>query len=95
MNDLNPMTCTQIFVSGKNKGQQCSLPIVCIKNNLCVRHNNIRLAQNYKKYGNYGNPDQAELWVKWIMDVDKSIDKSINNSGENNNEKSGENNNQK
>ena len=59
MNDLNSMICTQIFVSGKNKGKQCSLPIACIKNNLCVRHNNIRLVQNYKKYGNYGNPDQA------------------------------------
>ena len=67
MNNLNPDICTQILVSGKNKGHQCSLPIACTKNNLCVRHNNIRRVQNYKKYGNYGNPDQAELWVKWVM----------------------------
>lgn len=78
MNESNSMKCTQILVSGKNKGQQCSLQIACTKNNLCVRHNNKRLVQNYKKYGNYGNPDQAELWVKWVMNVDNSVD----NSGE-------------
>ena len=89
MNNFNTMICTHIIVSGKNKGKQCALQIACTKNNLCVRHNNIRLAKNYKKHGNYGNPDQAELWVKWIMDVDKSIDKSIDNvkSDENNNQK--------
>ena len=83
MNELNSIICAQILVSGKNKGQQCSLQIVCTKNNLCARHNNLRLVQNYKKYGNYGNPDQAELWVKWVINVDKSAD----NSGDKNNEK--------
>jgi len=84
MNELNSIICTQILVSGKNKGQQCSLQIVCTKNNLCVRHNNIRLAKNYKKHGNYGNPDQAELWVKWVMNVDKSADNSGDKNNENN-----------
>jgi len=61
--------CIQILTSGKNKGTHCSKSIVCSNNNLCVRHNNMRIANNYKKHGNYGNPDQTALWVNWVMDV--------------------------
>ena len=57
------------------KIKESNVQIACTKNNLCVRHNNIRLAKNYKKHGNYGNPDQAELWVKWVMNVDNSGEK--------------------
>jgi hypothetical protein len=84
MNNFNTNICTQVLVSGKNKGKQCTLQIACTKNNLCVRHNNIRLAKNYKKHGNYGNPAQAELWVKWVMNVDKSADNSGDKNNENN-----------
>jgi len=30
----------------------------------------LQMDNNLQKYGNYGNPDQAELWVKWINSVD-------------------------
>lgn len=61
--------CIQILTSGKKKGVQCSQKIVCKTHRLCARHNNIRLSQNYKKHGDYGNPDQADLWLKWVMSV--------------------------
>ena len=65
----NRTRCIQILTSGKNKGTHCSKSIVCSKNKMCVRHNNIRIANNYKMHSNYGNPDQAELWVNWVMNV--------------------------
>jgi len=67
--DVNRSGCIQILTSGKNKGTHCSKSIVCSKNKMCVRHNNMRIANNYKKHGNYGNPDQTELWVNWVMNV--------------------------
>ena len=70
--DSGRIGCIQILTSGKNKGTHCSKSIVCSKNKMCVRHNNMRIANNYKKHGNYGNPDQAELWVNWILNVGES-----------------------
>ena len=61
--------CQHILITGKNKGSVCGLKIVCVKNNLCNKHNKIRIAQNYEKYNNYGNPDQAQLWVNWVNSV--------------------------
>ena len=73
---METMTCTQILTSGKNKGAQCSQQIACPKYNLCVRHNNMRIAKNYKTHGDYGNPEQSELWVKWVMSVSEPTSKN-------------------
>jgi len=60
--------CKHIFAKGKNKGNHCG----CIvkKDNLCSKHKKNEMDNNLQKYGNYGNPDQVELWVKWINSVD-------------------------
>jgi len=70
---MNTNACQHILKTGKNKDKPCNKKIVCTKHNMCEKHNNMRIAQNYKLYGDYGNPDQTELWVKWLMSVD--IDK--------------------
>jgi hypothetical protein len=36
----------------------------------------MRIAKNYKTHGDYGNPEQAELWVKWVMSVDEPTSKN-------------------
>ena len=62
-----PSGCTQLLTTGKNKGKPCS----CVKiyqNNLCLRHHNL-LNKNKPYDGtgtNYGNPEQAGLWVQWV-----------------------------
>jgi len=59
--------CRYILTTGKNKGTPCGITkIYC--NNHCSRHHKISIDANMKKYGNYGNPDQANLWLKWIND---------------------------
>ena len=59
--------CQHVLSRGKNKGNLCGCKIS--KDNLCVKHKQIVVTNNYKKHGNYGNPDQAELWLKWINSV--------------------------
>ena len=59
--------CQHIFSKGKNKGNHCGC--VVKKDNLCSKHKKIAVDNNLQKYGNYGNPDQAELWLKWINSV--------------------------
>ena len=58
--------CRHILTTGKNKDKLCG----CLKiywNKRCSKHHKMRVVANKKKYGDYGNPDQAELWVKWVM----------------------------
>ena len=70
MDDSKPKECCQhILTTGKNKNKSCCNAIVCDKYKLCSKHNKARIAENYKLHSNYGNPDQAELWVKWINSV--------------------------
>ena len=62
-----PSGCTQLLTTGKNKGKPCC----CAKlyqNNLCLRHHNLVNKNNtYDGTGtNYGNPEQAGLWVQWV-----------------------------
>ena len=54
---METMICTQILTSGKNKGAQCSQQIACPKYNLCVRHNNMRIAKNTKHMAIMGTPN--------------------------------------
>lgn len=62
--------CQHTLLTGKNKDKPCGHKIICETHKMCEKHNNMRIAKNYKTYNNYGNPDQAELWVKWINSVD-------------------------
>ena len=62
-----PSGCTQLLTTGKNKGKPCC----CAKlyqNNLCLRHHNLVNKNNtYDGTGtNYGNPEQAGLWMQWV-----------------------------
>ena len=63
--------CCHILMMGKNKDKPCGRKVICEKHKMCEKHNNMRIAKNYKTHNNYGNPDQAELWVKWINNVDE------------------------
>jgi hypothetical protein len=76
MNTNSADSCQHILKTGKNKDKPCNKKIVCTTHKMCEKHNNMRIAQNYKLYGDYGNPDQTELWVKWLMsaDIDKTSD---------------------
>jgi len=58
--------CRHILTTGKNKDTSCGcLKIYC--NKMCLKHHKMSVVANQKKYGDYGNPDQADLWVKWVM----------------------------
>ena len=59
--------CQHLLLTGKNKGNHCGCKIS--KDNLCAKHKQMMTKENSIKYGNYGNPDQAELWLKWINSV--------------------------
>jgi len=72
MNESKPKECCQhIITTGKNKNKknQCGKEIVCDKYKLCNKHNNARIAENYKLHKDFGNPDQVDSWVKWINSV--------------------------
>ena len=62
-----PSGCTQLLTTGKNKGKSCSCAKI-YQNNLCLRHHNL-VNKNKPYHGtgtNYGNPEQAVLWVQWV-----------------------------
>ena len=59
--------CQHLLLTGKNKGNHCGCKIS--KDNLCAKHKQMMTKENSIKYGNYGNPDQAELWLKWVNSV--------------------------
>ena len=62
--------CIYILSTGKNKGLLCgSSKIYC--RNMCLRHH--KKAPSLPIENNYGNPEQAHLWVKWVMSVQDEI----------------------
>ena len=62
-----PSGCVQLLTTGKNKGKSCSCAKI-YQNNMCLRHHNlINKNKPYDGTGtNYGNPEQAGLWVQWV-----------------------------
>ena len=67
--------CVQLLTTGKNKGKTCSCAKI-YQNNLCLRHHN--LVNKNKPYDgtgtNYGNPEQAGLWVQWVNGQEPDTD---------------------
>jgi len=84
--------CHYLLTSGKNTGRQCCCKKIH-SNNVCLRHYTImekketfitqplenQLVVNHILENNYGNPDQAHLWLKWVM--------GVNDTNNNNNNK--------
>jgi hypothetical protein len=59
--------CREILKTGKNKGKRCgSWKIYC--GHRCLRHHQMAMRNGSynNSNGDYGNPEQAHLWVQWV-----------------------------
>ena len=76
--------CIHILTTGQKKGTRCGCQkIYCSRR--CLRHfrmipNN---QHNNNNNNNYGNPDQAHLWVQWVMSVNDNVNDNVNNINNN------------
>ncbi len=62
--------CREILKTGKNRGKRCgSWKIYC--GNRCLRHHQMATRNGLSNNLNsdYGNPEQAHLWVQWVNNV--------------------------
>ena len=63
--------CRELLKTGKNRGKQCgSWKIYC--GHRCLRHHQMAARNgglSNNSNGDYGNPEQAHLWVQWASTV--------------------------
>jgi len=69
--------CIHILTTGQKKGSRCGCQkIYCHRR--CLRHFRMIPKDQYNN-NNYGNPDQAHLWVQWVMSVNDNVNDNTNN----------------